>query len=215
MPRLAPTPPHHTSAPAPGYQQFTPWLLVAARFTLGPLSILMVNLDLPRWIWITQFLLAILSDIYDGKLARRWGTASAGLRRADSITDIFYAFSCLTCFWMAEPDTISNHAAGIAVVVALQLARMGIDWLRFGKLASYHAFSMKVFGLTLIPVGILLMGFSEVYWIMWLSLAMGAAAQAEAMAMSLILPRWTHDVKHIGIALSIRKQYFATPQNQL
>jgi len=196
---------HQSSFPLSSYQKFIPWLLVTVRLVLGPLSIFVVYFDLPRWIWITQFLLAILSDIYDGNLARRWGTVSASLRRADSITDIFYVFSCLACFWMAEPSIVSEHAAGIAIVVALQLARMGIERLRFGRLASYHALSMKTFGLSLIPVGVLLMGFSEVYWILWLSLAIGAAAQVEALAMSLILPRWIHDVKHIGIALSIRK----------
>lgn len=187
-------------------RRWIPWFLVGLRIVLGPLSILIVWCELPRWIWLLQFAIAILSDIYDGKLARRWGVATASLRRADSIADDIYAFASLACFWIAEPGIVINHIWGIAVVAGLDLARAPMDWFLFGRKASYHAYSARLFGISLIPVGILLMGFGTVSWCLWFALAIGLYSELEGIAISMILPHWTHDVKHLGIALTIRRE---------
>jgi phosphatidylglycerophosphate synthase len=39
--------------------------------------------------------MALLSDIYDGVLARRWGNETARLRVSDSVTDTFFILGCL------------------------------------------------------------------------------------------------------------------------
>jgi CDP-diacylglycerol--glycerol-3-phosphate 3-phosphatidyltransferase len=202
MHRLEPT-----NETAQYYQRLIPWLLVLCRPVLGVLSILIAWLSLPRWLWLLQFVLAIVSDIYDGKLARRWGVATERLRRADSLCDDIYAFSSLACFWIAEPQIIADHAVGLIVLIAIDFVRTPLDWFLFGKRASYHATSTRVFGLSLIPVGVLIMMHGEVYFVLWLSLAIGLLAELEGVAMSLVLPEWTHDVKHLGKAISIRRQY--------
>lgn len=187
-------------------QKLIPWLLVGLRVLLAPISILIIWSGLPHWLWIIQFVVAILSDIYDGKLARRWNVVTAGLRRADSIADTIYAFATLACCWMAEPEIIRNHLWGIGLIAGLELARTPMDWYLFGRNASYHAYSAKLFGLSLIPVGIMLMGFGDVSWYQWFALAIGLYSELEGIAISLVLPRWTHDVKHIGIALALRRE---------
>ncbi|MFK7820817.1 MAG: CDP-alcohol phosphatidyltransferase family protein [Planctomycetaceae bacterium] len=187
------------------YQQLIPWLLVLCRPLLGMFSILIAWFDLPRWLWLLQFIAAIVSDIYDGKLARRWGVATEKLRRADSLCDDIYAFSSLACFWIAEPGIIADHAIGLVALITIDFARNPLDWFLFGKRASYHSTSMRLFGLSLIPVGLLIMMFGEVYFVFWLSLTIGIAAELEGVAISLVLPTWTHDVKHIGKAIAIRR----------
>ncbi|WP_334078456.1 CDP-alcohol phosphatidyltransferase family protein [Microbulbifer sp. M83] len=189
----------------PGYQAILPWALVALRGLLAPLSIVITWLQFPPSIWLGQFAMAIISDIYDGRLARRWCTASPALRRADSMVDTFYALACLCCFCIAAPQVMLAHLPGILSLLALDAVRAIIDWRRFGKRASYHAWSMKLFGLSIIPAGILVMTSGQPHWTLWLSIVIGLYAQLEALSMSLILPRWTHDVKHTGAALAIRR----------
>lgn len=187
-------------------KRLIPWLLVGLRLVLAPVSILIVWFDLPRAFWILQFVIAILSDIYDGKLARRWGVVTPGLRSADSITDEIYAYASLACFWLAEPEIIMAHIWGIAAIAGLELARLPLDWFLFGKKASYHANSARLFALSLIPVGILIMGFGTASWCLWLALFIGLYSELEGIAISLVLPRWTHDVRHLGVALAIRRE---------
>lgn len=183
-----------------------PWCLVLSRPLLGLIGILVALLDWPRWIWLVQFVAAIASDIWDGKLARRWGVATERLRRADSICDDIYAYASLACFWIAEPSIVAAHAPGLLALIAVDVLRMPVDWLRFRKRASYHATSMRLFGLSLIPVGILLMMRGDVHWVLWASLGVGMYAELEGLAMTLVLPRWTCDVPHLGAALEIRRR---------
>ncbi len=194
-------------------RKLIPWLLVGLRVLLAPISILIIWTGLPHWLWLIQFVIAILSDIYDGKLARRWNVVTAGLRRADSIADTFYAFATLACCWIAEPEIIMNHLWGISLIAGLELARTPMDWYLFGRNASYHAYSAKLFGLSLIPVGIMLMGFGEVSGFLWFALAIGLYSELEGIAISLVLPKWTYDVKHIGIALALRREAKAQGNN--
>ncbi|MEL6907217.1 MAG: CDP-alcohol phosphatidyltransferase family protein [Planctomycetota bacterium] len=182
-----------------------PWALVCVRPPLGALGVLVAWLEWPRWIWLVSFVLAILSDVYDGKLARRFGVATEGLRRADSIADDLFAYASLATFWIAEPGIVSEHGWGLIALIALDLLRVPLDWWRFGKRSSYHATSMRAFGLSLIPVGVLLMMRGDVHGFLWLALALGAWAEVEGALMTLILPRWTVDVRHIGVALALRR----------
>lgn len=69
-----------------------PFLLTALRAALAPVMI-MLALNSPASAGFAICLIvALLSDIFDGKIARRLGIATPNLRRLDSIADsIFYA----------------------------------------------------------------------------------------------------------------------------
>lgn len=185
-------------------QRIIPWALVATRVLLAPVAIAIAWADLPRWLWLTQGAVAALSDIYDGKLARRWGVVSSELRQSDSIADTIYAIGVALSFWLAEPDIVTEHIWGIGLVVGLEAARYPLDWFRFGRGASYHAFSARLFGVVLIPVCFIIMGFGYAGPFLWLALAIGLYSELEGIAISLVLPRWTHDVRDIGVAWQIR-----------
>lgn len=175
------------------------------RLALGPVALWLAFAGLPRWIWLAQGAVAALSDIYDGKLARRWGTVTPGLRQADSVVDTFYALFVGASFYVAEPEIWHAHALGIGAVIALEAARYPLDWARFGRGASYHAWSARIFGIALIPVTFFVMGFGYAGPLLWAALAIGIWSELEGIAISLVLPRWTHDVPHLGAALAIRR----------
>ena len=69
-------------------KQHLPWAMATGRALLGPVLIAgeacnWSGLAL-AWLVVT----ALLSDIFDGILARRYGVATPALRRYDSIADI-------------------------------------------------------------------------------------------------------------------------------
>ena len=68
-----------------------PWTLVGLRVLGCPLIVLGAWRDWDgRWLGAIV-VVALVSDIYDGILARRWGGETAGLRMSDSVADtIFY-----------------------------------------------------------------------------------------------------------------------------
>ncbi len=190
---------------SPKYQRWIPWSLVVSRVLLAPVAVMIAASGLPRWTWLLVSALVALSDLYDGKLARRWGTVTPGLRQADSIADTIYALAVGVSFYIAEPAIWATHAWAIWLVIALEAARYPLDWVRFGRGASYHAQSARLFGASLIPATFLIMGFGYAGPFLWVALAIGVVSEVEGIAISLVLPRWTHDVRHVGVAWGIRK----------
>ena len=173
---------------------------------LAPVAIAMAWIGVSAWVWLMQFGMAFLSDWLDGKLARRWGTVTANLRQADSIADTFYTIGVVLSLWFSHPAIIASHAWGIAMIVFLEAARYPLDWYRFGRGASYHAYSAKLFGISIVVAVTAIIGFSVVSPFLWISLVIGIISEVEGILISLVLPHWTYDVKHLGIAMTIRRR---------
>jgi CDP-diacylglycerol--glycerol-3-phosphate 3-phosphatidyltransferase len=177
-----------------------------SRILLSPVAIWMALERLPAAIWMSQFAVAAMSDWLDGKLARRWGTSTAGLRQADSIADMIYTFAIAVSLWFSHPDVVYAHRWGIGLVIALELVRYPIDWWRFGRGASYHALSAKLFGVSLLVAVSAIVMFDYAGPLLWISLFIGAVSEIEGILISLVLPEWTHDVRNVGKALEIRSR---------
>jgi CDP-diacylglycerol--glycerol-3-phosphate 3-phosphatidyltransferase len=174
-----------------------------SRVALAPVAVAIAWFALPAWLWVSQFVLAALSDLYDGKLARRWGVVTERLRLADSVADTIYVLGVLVSLCVSHPEIVRQHAYGIGLLVALEAGRWLFDLLRFGRVASYHAISAKVFAASLVVAVIAIMGFGADHFL-WPSIAFGVVSMLEGFAMSLVLPSWTHDVPHLGVALKLR-----------
>jgi phosphatidylglycerophosphate synthase len=187
-----------------------PWILILTRVTLAPVAVVAAWLEWSAWVWIAQFAVAALSDAFDGKLARRWGVATPRLRLADSVADTVYVLACLLSLWIAHPEIVRAHAYGIGLLVGLEAGRWLLDLGLFGRVASYHAISAKVFAASLVLTFVAIMGFGVGTPFLWISIALGVVSMLEGVAMSVVLPRWTHDVAHLGEALRLRS-VVATP----
>ncbi|HET7456231.1 MAG TPA: CDP-alcohol phosphatidyltransferase family protein [Gemmatimonadaceae bacterium] len=143
---------------------------------------------------------AFLSDVFDGVLARRWRVDGPTVRRLDSAADTVFYVAAAWSVWIARPDVVHDYARGALVVVALELLRYAVDYLKFGREASYHAWSAKAWGLSLFAALVATMGFGRPRGFVDAAVLLGVVADLEGLAMSLVLPRWTHDVRGIGAA---------------
>jgi phosphatidylglycerophosphate synthase len=185
-------------------KRLIPWLLVMSRIGLAPVAIWLAIAHVSNLVWMGQFAFAALSDWLDGKLARQWGTATAGLRQADSIADTVYVLAVALGLWFSHPTIVHAHRWGIALVITLELLRYPLDWWRFGRGASYHAWSAKVFGVSLLVAVSTIMLSGHAGPFLWIALLIGVVSELEGMWISLVLPVWTHDVKGIKTAFEIR-----------
>jgi CDP-diacylglycerol--glycerol-3-phosphate 3-phosphatidyltransferase len=59
---------------------------------------------------------------------------------------------------------------------------------------------------------IALLCFDRAFWMVTLALVAGILCDLEGLAMSALLPRWTHDVKTLRRALALRRQMQDEPQ---
>ena len=184
-----------------------PLFLTISRVVLAPVSILFVYLDWLGWPYLALLGIAALSDYYDGVLARKYGVATAGLRQFDSIADTIFFVAVLIGMNIAYPQVVHDYLGGIVAVIGLEAFRYVVDYLKFGRGASYHAYSAKIFGFFLLIATVTIMGFGVASPYFTVALLSGIVSEVEGLFISLILPSWRYDIKHVGIAVKIRNDY--------
>ncbi|MBD2437932.1 CDP-alcohol phosphatidyltransferase family protein [Nostoc sp. FACHB-110] len=184
--------------------------LVMFRFLIAPF-LLWDAWDGDTSIWfLVVFTAAFLSDIFDGIIARRLGVSNAKLRQADSWADTCL-FSCIfLSAWLGYRDILIAYRLPLLMVIFAQIVWWIVNLIKYGKPASYHTYSAKFWGVTLFIAIVALFGFNYAGITLWLTCIAGTMYSIEEIAMTLILPVWTHDVLSIFHALKIRQQLQTT-----
>jgi len=175
------------------------------RASLGPALIAAANLKSPE-VWLgATIVTGFTSDVFDGILARRWHTDTGALRLADSICDdIFYLGIAVVAVEHHWP-VIRSQLGLLIAVLALEALRIFLDWRKYGRMASYHSYVAKAWGVLLASAAVAVICFNGGAALLTVALALGIACNLEGMAMTALLPHWTHDVKSIAHALELRK----------
>ncbi len=143
---------------------------------------------------------ALLSDIFDGVLARRWGSDTAGLRLFDSMADTWFYLCVGGALAVAQPGFWRSNAVLLLGVVGLETCRFALDFAKFGRPASYHSYSAVI---TTFIAG-------RTGWWITSTLMWGVVCLSEGIAMSVILPVWSRDVKTLSAAMQIRRRHAET-----
>jgi phosphatidylglycerophosphate synthase len=180
--------------------------MVWLRVVLGPMLLLAAHSAFDGRLLAGIVLIALLDDIFDGVLARRWGCDTATLRRADSSADTFFYLCVAATLWMREQHLIRASWKILVWLAAVELLRHGFDQIKFKKAASYHSYLAKAWGLVMGLAVIVVLYTGGQAWMIWISAAIGIATDVEGLTMSLILPRWQHDVKSIAAAWILRSK---------
>lgn len=182
-----------------------PTVLVVSRFLISPF-LLWDALNSQTSIWfIVSYVAAFISDIFDGVIARRLGVSTAQLRQADSWADVCLYLCIAASVWLVHPDVVIAFSMPLLLVVFVQLLWWAVNLVKYRKPASYHTYSAKLWGLTLFVAVIALFGFNYAGAALWVAILVGIIHTVEEIAMTLLLPVWTHDVLSIVHALRLRK----------
>jgi len=181
-----------------------PWVLLGVRLALAPGVIALALAGHPRAIAVA-IVVATLTDIYDGVIARRLGVATERLRRADSLVDTVFYLAVLVALVLLFPEVLRIHAVGLALLLGLELVRHAVDLRRFGRTAAYHMWSAKAWGAALGLGLAALFGWGLTGWPVGVAVWLGVATNVEALAASLVLSRWHHDVPSVAHAVRIER----------
>ena len=189
------------------WRKVIPWSLVVFRLLLGPAIVLTALWGPVRELWLAVMIVAgALSDVYDGVLARRWGTATPALRIADSIVDIVFYLAILTAGIDRHWPVIRERLWLVVLVLALEVLRISFDFVKFHRMTSYHSYAAKFWGFLLIVAAVAMLSSNRGSWLLTVALVWGILCELEGMAFTIILPEWTHDVKTIARAIEIRHE---------
>jgi len=189
---------------SPRLLQRVPLALTCSRFALGPLLVLGVVRLASPWLLMLLLAAAMLSDIFDGVVARRLKIATEPLRVLDSYADAFF-FGCVgLAALLTVRGLLWDYRLPIGIECVLQISAYLYDLTRYGRITSLHAYSAKLWGLSLYLAAAEILIFHTGVLI-WLAFATGLVSAVDALAIKLILPGWQHDILSFRDALRKRE----------
>ena len=192
--------------PASAIHRGIPWSFVALRAVLGPGIAVAALHAAPGYALSAIVLVALLSDIYDGILARRWHTDTPALRLSDSLADTVFYLGVLAALWHRKPDVVRHLWPLLTSLLALEAARYIYDLRKFGKAASYHTYLSKAWALVMAIalIGVFASSYGAV--LLGLSLALGILCDIEGLVISSMLLQWQNDIPGIRAARQVRRR---------
>lgn len=184
-----------------------PYLLILFRLLLAPV-ILYLAFTLrneSRFILVILIFLGLLSDIFDGIIARRQKISTVTLRRMDSQVDLVFWLSIGVSCYLLNPGLIASHKTGIIIVIAMEVLCYVTSLLKFGKETCTHAFLSKIWGILLFICCVSIIGFHYGGFLLEVTLFWGILSQVDVLLIILILPKWKNDIPSCYHAYLIRK----------
>lgn len=192
-----------------------PSLLVALRCVIAPLLVWEALDGKTGLVFVCLYVVAVLSDIFDGVIARRLGISTANLRSADSWADRWLYVCVAIAAWLAHKEVIMAFRIPLLVVLGLQGLWWIINLAKYGKPACYHTYSAKLWGISLLVAAIALFGWGYGGITLWIAILLGCIHTVEEIGMTLILPTWQHDVLSIVHAIHLCQRALPSPVEEV
>lgn len=171
-----------------------PALLVSFRAALG-LGLLAFGFAIHnKVIFAGVIVAAMLSDIYDGVLARRWKIDTENLRRWDTRADTLFYLCVFIVAVLRDPEAFQDRWLLIAALITAEVVQHVFAAVKYGRHASYHSILSKIWGLMMAGTMIALLGFGVNNWFMDLTIIWGICCNIQGLLMTLLLPTWHRDV---------------------
>lgn len=184
-----------------------PYLLIAIRFVFAPIIFFLAftKAEESRFIILSLMFIGLLTDIFDGIIARKVGVSSEKLRRLDSQVDLVFWLSLGFAAYFINTELIKSQWKNIALILIMEALCYIISLIKFKKETCTHAFLSKMWGLSLLIAFTYLIGFQQAGWAFYLTIILGFVSHLDVILIILILPKWQYDVPSFYHAWKIRK----------
>lgn len=184
-----------------------PILLIIFRFCLAPIILFLAFYlgESTSKIIVVLMFLGLISDIFDGIIARKQNISTEKLRRLDSQTDMVFWLSMGISTYHLHPEIIMEHIVAVRAILVMEVMCYAISIFKFGKETCTHAYLSKFWGITLFSSFFSLLYFGYAGLPFYLCLISGLISHIDRILIVLILPKWQHDVPSFYHAYLIRK----------
>jgi len=182
-----------------------PWLLIAARAAAAlVLAVALARHALADGLVFWLFLVAFVSDYFDGVVARALNVVTHPLRQADSLVDTVFYVVLAGATWTLHPDVLRRHATALGVCFGTLGVWYLLDLIRWRAVAGFHSWSAKLFAGALGLWAIVQYGLGGGGPWLVVACVAGTLSHLEGIAISLVLRRHVADVPTVVHALRLR-----------
>jgi CDP-diacylglycerol--glycerol-3-phosphate 3-phosphatidyltransferase len=180
--------------PLPAWLRAAPNVLSGARALAVPvLFVLAIEEQRTPFTWV--LIPALLSDIFDGWIARAFHVETRIGAALDSVADSLLMFVSVFGIWVFHPEVIRDHAWLCGTAVGLWVLEDVLALLRYRRLSSFHTYLSKVVANLLgFFIGwLFLFGFEP--WLLYLAAGASIVASLEEIVLLKVLREWRADVR--------------------
>lgn len=184
-----------------------PYLLIFFRLLLAPLIICIswyYNYQARFEILVLMYL-GLLSDIFDGIIARHLKISSEKMRRMDSQVDLVFWLSIGISTCLIELEILFQNKYSIILLFVMEGLCYGTSLLKFKKETSTHSFLSKIWGLSLLVAFTCILAYGIGGLPFQICVVIGLISQLDVILIILLLPKWQHDIPSFYHAYLIRK----------
>ncbi len=183
-----------------------PFALIWFRLAAGLLIILLAFTSITtgrQWI-VFLMTTGLLSDIFDGMIARRLNVSTQGMRRLDSSVDQVFWLCIMVATYKMAPDFYADNWIQIVMLLVAEALCYAISYLRFRKEVATHAIASKIWTLILFATLIDVVLNSASGWLFQVCFYFGMITRLEVMSILLLIKEWTNDVPSVYHAILLR-----------
>lgn len=174
-----------------------PQLLVAFRAACAPALFVLACFRFSGGVLAAIVVAAVISDVLDGMVARRTGTATDALRHADTIVDTIFFVGAAIALRVAVPHAYEGLWLPLVALIVVHVSRSTYELTKYGRLAAYHMWSSKALGLLLVAALVTAFLTGRPTPLLGAGLWFGVINELEGFLASVLLPVWRCDVPTI------------------
>ena len=149
-------------------------------------------------------IVALISDVADGLIARMFHLGSKLGAMLDSAADVSTLSVAAYGIWVFHPEVFRDHAVACGLVIGGWIVVCIVALLRYRRLSSFHTWISKASGYALgfFLGALFVFGFTA--WLFYLMVLLGVLGSIEELALIWRLPTWRADVRGLWWVLRER-----------
>ena len=184
-----------------------PLILIYSRLALGLLMLLLSFLKVSNYTTIAIALLTtgLLTDIFDGIIARKLNVSTQKLRRLDSSIDQAFFISVAISTYIQCPEFFNSTALKLILLLASEGLIYLVCFIKFKKEIATHSIGAKIWTLILFATLVQIIIQCQSTVLFELCFWVGILTRFEIIAIILTLKHWTNDVPSIYHAFKLRQ----------
>lgn len=182
-----------------------PYTLLYSRLVVAVLILILSFITVQPCIIVGLCVYAILSDIFDGIIARRLSISTAALRVMDSKIDTVFWFSCLFYLCIKRPQIFQHYILELLILVLSEILIIVSGFIRYQARVSFHTLLSKIWALCLMVFFIDAILSQSAALTFKVSFYYGLAVQTEILAILFLLKEHHTDVPSVLHAIKLRQ----------
>ena len=184
-----------------------PLALIISRLFIGftLIAIPFLHLIYYKELFISLLTIGLLTDVFDGIIARKLGISTQKMRRLDSIVDQSFWLCALIASYLLCSAFFKEHSIKLFLIIILEGLTYVVSYLKFKKEVSTHAILSKIWTLSILAVLIQIVAKCNSVILFNVCFYLGIISRIEIVFITLIIKEWVTDVPSIYHAVLLRK----------